>query len=286
MTKLLYGKPIIEEQMPLLRSRSMRLAEKGHMPCLAVVRLGENSEDLSYEKSIKTKATDAGVTVKSVCLPIEAAQEELRNTIVELGKNEEVDGILVFRPLPAGYDEKYVLSAIPVGKDVDGVTALSMAGIFSGKEETGFAPCTAEAVLKMLDHYGYDPAGKSVVVVGRSLVIGKPVAMLLLDRNATVSICHSRTKDIDSVISGAEILIVCAGLAKNGPGSGIRQDQLKEGQVVIDVGIHWSEEDGLYGDVAPEVKDGPVEAVSPVPGGLGNVTTLVMFEHVIRAAER
>jgi methylenetetrahydrofolate dehydrogenase (NADP+)/methenyltetrahydrofolate cyclohydrolase len=188
--------------------------------------------------------------------------------------------VLLLRPLPDHIDDDAVRNELAAEKDVDGITDKSIAAVFAGGG-AGFAPCTPQACLEILDHYGIGAQGKEAVVVGRSLVVGKPAAMMLLARNATVTVAHSRTADLRKVTSRADIVVACVGRAEM-----IGSDYLREGQTVIDVGINATDGGRLVGDVGFEDADGLVDAVTPVPGGVGAVTTSVLMKHVIAAAQR
>ena len=200
------------------------------------------------------------------------------NTIAQVNEADDIHGVLLFRPLPRHLDENKIINALAVGKDIDGITDRSMVSVFLGKQ-TGFAPCTPSACMKILDHYGINCSGKKAVVIGRSPVVGKPAAMMLLQKNATVTICHTKTKDMPSVVKEADIVIVAAGR----PGV-IGADYLRAGQTVIDVGINVNEEGKLCGDVNFADAEPVVDAITPVPGGVGSVTTSVLVEHVVDAA--
>jgi methylenetetrahydrofolate dehydrogenase (NADP+)/methenyltetrahydrofolate cyclohydrolase len=298
MTRMLRGKPIVDAWTPDLAARSGQLAKDGISPCLAVVRVGARGDDVAYERSIVRRASEVGVSVRAEALPEDVDTASLARTVRALGDDTGVHGILVFRPLPGDIDEAVVLNAIPPEKDVDGVTKTQMASLyalrpasggagrrdFEGDHEIVFFPSTAEAVLVMLDYYKIEINSKQAVVIGRSTVIGKPVGLLLLARNATVTLCHSRTPALDVVTSVADILVVAAGLA-SAADERLGAEYLKPGQTVIDVAIHCDEDGGLYGDVRPEAAEGLVADFTPVPGGVGSVTALVLLEHVVRAAE-
>jgi methylenetetrahydrofolate dehydrogenase (NADP+)/methenyltetrahydrofolate cyclohydrolase len=314
--KLLTGKPIADKIIPALSSRVESLALKGIRPCLAVVRVGERPDDVAYENSISRQADALGIVLRRETLSADADTACITDAIRSLSAAASVadaattttssstsstagasdvdadasavHGILVFRPLPAQTDETAVLSAIPRTKDVDGVTASQMAGLYSmktyeGAASTLFCPCTAEAVIRVLDHYGIPIGGKRAVVVGRSTVIGKPVAHLLLARDADVTICHSKTRDIAELTREADIVVCAAGLASGGRANRLDAKYFAPGQTIIDVAVN-ADSDGVYGDVDTDAVAGVVENITPVPGGLGAVTTLVVMEHVIRAA--
>ena len=252
----------------------------GITPALAILRVVERPDDLSYERNATKRCETVGVTVKNVILPISVTQEELIQNIEELNRDQNIHGVLIFRPLPKHLDEGAVCAALSPGKDVDGVTETSLAGVFTGSGK-GFPPCTAQACMEILDHYGINCKGKRAVVIGRSLVVGKPVAIMLLGRHATVTVCHTRTIDIPSITKNAEILIAATGKMESLTG-----DFFSPGQIVIDVGINWNDEKGkLCGDVNFDAAEPVVKAITPVPGGVGTVTTSVLVSHVVEAAK-
>ena len=279
MTTMLRGAEVASALGEQILSRGAALRAAGVLPRLAVVRVGERPDDLSYERGILKKAAALGVAVQREALPPEAGQTALCAVLRRLAGDPAAHGVLLFRPLPAGYDEAEALSLLPPEKDVDGVTAQSLAGVFAGSG-AGFAPCTAQACMEILRHYAIPLSGRRAVVVGRSLVVGKPVAMLLLSQNATVTLCHSRSENLPALCREADILIAAAG--KRGL---IGREFLSPKQVVLDVGIHVNDEGRLCGDVLPEA-EGVVAALTPVPGGVGAVTTTVLLSHVVEAAGR
>lgn len=256
------------------------LKARGISPKLGIVRVGERPDDLSYERGASKRAETLGVEVEKFVLPVDVSQAELLGLIGEINKNSSIHGVLLFRPLPKHLDEDVICNALAPEKDIDGITDLSNAGVFTGKA-LGFAPCTPAACMEILDHYGIDCKGKKTVVVGRSLVVGKPAAMMLIKKHATVTVCHTRTVDMPAVCREADILIVAAGKA-----GVVNADYVRPGQVVIDVGINWNEEkQKLCGDVDFDAVEPIVEAITPVPGGVGTVTTSVLISHVVEAAK-
>ncbi|MGN1452154.1 MAG: bifunctional 5,10-methylenetetrahydrofolate dehydrogenase/5,10-methenyltetrahydrofolate cyclohydrolase, partial [Eubacteriales bacterium] len=254
---------------------------RGVVPTLAVLRVGERADDLSYERGAAKRCASVGIELRREVLPADVSQEDLMNALEKLNADPSVHGILVFSPLPRQLDEKAVRAALLPEKDVDGITDGSLAGVFTGSNR-GFCPCTAEAAAEILDFYGVDCTGKRAAVVGRSLVVGKPAAMLLLRRNATVTICHTKTLDMPSVIKSSDIVIAAAGCMGM-----LGSEHLSPGQTVVDVGINWDAEAGkLRGDVRFEEAEPIVEAITPVPGGVGSVTTSILARHTALAAER
>ena len=257
-----------------------RLSSQGITPVLCIIRVGENPGDLSYERGAARRCEELGIQCIKQQFSPDVTQEEMMACISSLNSRPDIHGVLLLRPLPRHLDQAAIENALVPEKDVDGMTEGSMAGIYSGKK-IGFAPCTAQACLEILDYYGIDPAGKRAVVVGRSLVIGKPVSMLLLNRNATVTVCHTRTADLPSVTKEADLLITAAGRAAM-----IGEEHVRPGQTVIDVGINVNEEGKLCGDTDYDAVKDIVGAVTPVPGGVGSVTTAVLCAHVAEAASR
>lgn len=257
-----------------------KLKRRGVQPTLAIVRVGESGDDVAYERGAVKRAESVDVRVVKYVLSQQVAERDLIRRVRGLSRSRGVHGILLLRPLPDGIDDARVFSAIAPEKDVDGVTAGSLAGVFA-QTGLGFPPCTAEACMEILDYYGVDPAGKRAVVVGRSLVVGRPLSMLLLGRNATVTLCHTKTADLAAVTRGADILIAATGK----PGL-ICGEHVSPGQVVLDVGINFTADGKLAGDVRFDEVMPVVAAVTPVPGGVGTVTTSVLIWHVVTAAMR
>ncbi|MGN8897124.1 bifunctional 5,10-methylenetetrahydrofolate dehydrogenase/5,10-methenyltetrahydrofolate cyclohydrolase [Flavonifractor sp. HCP28S3_F3] len=280
MAELWKGAPVAAALTERLIPRAQALAEKGVTPTLAIVRVGERPEDLSYERGALKRCEKVGIAVRQFLLTSEATQTDLMEVIEEINRDDSIHGCLMFRPLPKHMDEQAACAALSPAKDVDGITAGSLAAVFSGSG-AGYPPCTAQACLEILDHYGYELKGKRAVVVGRSLVIGKPVSMLLLGRHATVTICHTRTADLAAECRRAEVLVAAAGKA-----GAVSAQCLAPGQVVLDVGINVDENGNLVGDVDFAAAETTVDAITPVPGGVGAVTTSVLARHVIEAAEK
>ena len=263
-----------------LSERSGLLNEKGVKPTLAILRVGSRPDDLSYEKGAVKRCAECGIEVRRVIFSENVTQQELIESIEEINRDDTIHGVLLFKPLPKHMDENLVCAALAPEKDMDGITEGSMAGIFSGSGK-GYPPCTAQACIEILDHYGIEIQGRRVTVMGRSNVIGKPVFMLLLKRNATVTVCHTKTADPVAECSRADILIAAAGKA-----GVITGKHVAPGQTVLDVGINVTPEGKLMGDVDFDAAEPVVGAISPVPGGVGSVTTAVLAKHVIEAAEK
>ncbi len=280
MAQLLKGKEVVASIDEGTRSRIAALRDAGVTPTLAIVRVGARPDDLSYERSLKRRAEALGIDVCVITLPDDCGQAELLDAIARVNADERIHGCLMFRPLPAHIDEARVCDALASEKDVDGISRASLAGLFVG-DESVFPPSTAEACVRALQHFGVEVAGKHVVVVGRSLVIGRPVSTMLLARDATVTTCHSKTNDLPGLMRAADIVVCATGRAR-----AFGADCFAPGQVVLDVGVNFDEEGSMCGDVDFATVEPVVAAITPVPGGLGSVTTALTMEHVVRAAER
>ncbi len=281
MAQILKGAPVAAALCENMTAQTAELAGRGVTPTLAILRVGERDDDLSYERGAMKRCAQVGVAVKNVVLPANVDPEAFYAALRDLNEDPKVHGILMFRPLPAQLDGEKARRMLAPEKDVDGCTDGSLAGVFTGAR-LGFAPCTAQAAMEILHYYGIDPAGKRAAVIGRSLVVGRPVAMMLMRENATVTICHTRTPDVPAVTREADIVVAASGQMES-----VGADYLREGQTVIDVGIGWNEaKQKLCGDVRFEEAEPLAAAVTPVPGGVGSVTTCVLVSHVIEAARR
>lgn len=278
MAKRLSGKEVTAALNARIRANVETCRAHGVEPTLCMVRVGDNPSDMSYERGAAKRCETLGVACKQVHLPEDVSQEELLSVIEDVNQDPAIHGLLLFRPLPKHLDQALIENALDPAKDVDCMTDLSMSGVFTGKQ-IGFPPCTPQACMEILDHYGYDCTGKKAVVIGRSLVVGKPAAMMLIKKNATVTICHTRTKDMPAVTRDADLIIVAAGRA-----GVIGADYVREGQTIIDVGINVNAEGKLCGDVDFASVEPVVDAITPVPGGVGTVTTSVLVGHVADAA--
>ena len=281
MAKLLKGKDVVENLNEKLSKKVNELKTKGINPTLAILRVGEKADDLSYERGAIKRCQLVGVDVKVVALPVDVPENEFFDALDKLNNDITIHGILMFRPLPKHIDEAKARNMLSPAKDVDGSTDLSLAGVFTNTN-LGFSPCTAEAAMEILKYYNIPLSGKKVAVIGRSLVIGRPIAMLLMHENATVTICHTKTVDVPGITKNADIVVVASGQMES-----VGADYLRENQTVIDVGISWnSEKNKLCGDVKFDEVEGIVDAITPVPGGVGGVTTSILVKHVIEAAVR
>lgn len=248
------------------------------IPTLAIVRVGENPDDISYERGATKKMESFGLQVRSYVFPADISDSEFKQEFAGINKDEAITGILLLRPLPKQICEADIEAMIDPAKDLDGISPINLAKVFAG-DATGFAPCTAEAVIEMLKAGQVSITGKRVTIVGRSMVVGKPLSMLMLGENATVTICHTKTKDLSAACRNAEILVAAAGRARMLDVSYVGKDA-----VVIDVGINVDEQGKLCGDVDFATLEGQAAMATPVPGGIGAVTTAVLAKHLVRAA--
>ena len=280
MAKLLKGIDTALKIREGVLSGSKQLQSKGITPTLAIIRAGKKGDDISYERSIIKCCEKVEVNVAHFVLPESISTEELLDTVNKVNNDKAIHGVLIMRPLPSQVDDGQVRASLSPEKDIDGITNGSLAGVITS-EKQGFAPCTAQACMEILEHNGIPLEGKNVVVVGRSLVVGKPLAMMLLQKNATVTVCHSKTADLPSVCREAKVLFVAIGRAEM-----INSAYLSQGQTVIDVGIHVKEDGSLCGDVKFDEAEPVVEAITPVPGGVGTVTSSVLVKNVVEAANR
>jgi methylenetetrahydrofolate dehydrogenase (NADP+)/methenyltetrahydrofolate cyclohydrolase len=256
------------------------LTAQGARPTLVIVRVGEREDAVAYARGATRRCEQVGVVVRELILPDDCSQAELVAAIQQLNSDDTAHGVLLLRPLPTHIDDDTARNTLAPHKDIDGITDASVVGVFTG-EDRGFNPCTPQACLEILDHYGIEIAGRRVVVIGRSLVVGKPVAHMLLARNATVTIAHSRTADLPSVVREADIVVACVGRAGM-----VGIEHLSPGQIVIDVGINVLTDGSLAGDVDFASAQEIVSAITPVPGGVGTVTTSVLVKHVAQAAKK
>ncbi len=290
MAKLLSGKEVSDALNTNLIERTAALREKGVEPTLAIVRVGENPSDLSYEKGATKRAEVVGVKVVNFVLDANCTKEELIAVIDQVNADDSIHGCLMFRPLPKHLraDQDEICNRLDAKKDVDSMTTLSNAGIYENRSDLGFPPCTAQACMEILDHYNIETTGKKAVVMGRSLVIGRPAALMLMHRNATVTTIHTKTKDPMAYLPYADIVICAAGVLNS-----VTAKHVRPGQVIIDVSMNWNPEKitskgkgGMSGDCTFEEVEPIVGAITPVPGGVGAVTTSVLMKHVVIAAER
>lgn len=281
MGEIIKGKPVGDALSEVLKGECEALVKDGIQPKLAILRVGAKPNDLSYEKGALKKCETIGITAEVTELPEETTQEQYIEALEKLNKDSSVHGILTFRPLPKGIDEEVIKNVIDPEKDVDCFSPMNTAKLMEG-DKTGFPPCTPTAVVEILKHYNVPLKGANVVVLGRSMVVGKPVSMLLLGENATVTICHSKTVDLPKVCANADVLVAGVGRARM-----VTADYVKEGAVVIDVGINAKPEGGgICGDVDTDDVVGKASMVTPVPAGVGSVTTSILAKHVIKACKQ
>lgn len=278
MAVLLTGKEVSNAVKERVAEGVKTLAQSGITPTLAILRVGERPDDLSYERSAIKVAATLGIEVRSIVLPADATQEQIEVAIDGINDDASIHGCLMFRPLPKGIDETALCNRLDARKDMDGIGLSSLAGIFAGTGQ-GYAPCTAQACIEICDYYNVPIQGKRVVVIGRSLVIGKPVSMLFLQRNATVTICHSRSENLAEITREADVVVCATGRAK-----AYDARYFSAGQTVIDVGINVDDQGNLCGDVDFDSVEPIVAAITPVPRGVGSVTTALLMEHVVKAA--
>lgn len=279
MAEALRGKPVGDEIKNYIKNRVAELEKEDKYPKLAIVRLGDNPDDVYYERSILKNCESLGIKTDPIQRDASIDTEELINLIEDLNNDDSVSGILVFRPLPNHIDEDKVIRNVSPEKDVDSMNPISVNKLFEG-DMSGFAPCTPKAAMEILKYYGVDLEGKNVVVINRSLVVGKPLAMMLLEENATVTICHSRTKNLSEITKSADVVMTALGRAKM---FGI--EYFNEDSIVIDIGISNDEEGKMSGDVDYNAVEDLVKMVTPVPGGVGSVTTSLLLKNVVDACK-
>ena len=281
MGEIIKGKPVGDALSEVLKGECEALVKDGIQPKLAILRVGAKPNDLSYEKGALKKCDTIGIKAEVTELPEGTTQEQYIEALEKLNKDSSVHGILTFRPLPKGIDEEVIKNVIAPEKDVDCFSPMNTAKLMEG-DKTGFPPCTPTAVVEILKHYNVPLKGAKVVVLGRSMVVGKPVSMLLLGENATVTICHSKTQDLQKVCADADVLVAGVGRARM-----VTADYVKEGAVVIDVGINAKPEGGgICGDIDTDDVVGKASMVTPVPAGVGSVTTSILAKHVIKACKQ
>jgi methylenetetrahydrofolate dehydrogenase (NADP+)/methenyltetrahydrofolate cyclohydrolase len=276
---LIKGKPVADKIKEKLKKEVAELKEKGITPKLAIIRVGDDPGDMAYERGAIKTMVSVNIETDVRVLSKDISQDEFIKELKSINDDKSVHGILILRPLPDQLDENVIKNVIAPEKDVDCFSPVNVAKVFEG-DETGFPPCTPSAVMEILKHYEIPLKGKNAVVIGRSMIVGKPAAMLLLKEHATVTICHSRTKDLPKVASGAELLVVGIGRAKM-----IDSSYIREGAVVIDVGINVDEDGKLCGDVDTDDCVDKASMITPVPGGVGSVTTSVLAKHVVKACK-
>ena len=279
MATLFKGKPVVESLREDLKQRIDVLKNRGICPTILILRVGEREDDISYEKGILKNCELIGLTGRRDVLSESITTEELVKQIKLANDDAAIHGIMLFRPLPKHLDEKLICSSINPAKDIDCMNPANLEKVFEGADE-GFAPCTPEAVMAMLEHYRVPLEGTSVAVVGRSTVVGKPLSMLLLKKNATVTICHSRTRNLESVTAAADVAIAAVGRARF-----MDDSFFTEESIVIDVGINDDGNGSICGDVDFDKVSAKVKAVNPAIGGVGLITTTILLSHAVAACE-
>jgi methylenetetrahydrofolate dehydrogenase (NADP+)/methenyltetrahydrofolate cyclohydrolase len=279
MGEILKGKPVADSITEDIKTKVERLKNSGLNPKLAILRVGNDPSDLSYERGALARMAKCGIDVEVLELSDDVTEDSLIAHLEYVSDRQDINGILIFRPLPGHLDEDRIKNFISPAKDVDCLSPANVAKIMEG-DKTGFSPATPSAVMEILKFYKIDLSGKHCVVLGRSMVVGKPVSMLLLGQNATVTICHSKTKDLKNICKMADVLIAAVGRAKM-----VDESFIKEGAIVIDVGINMDDEGNLIGDVDFESCINKTSMITPVPGGVGGVTTSVLAQNVLKACE-
>lgn len=277
MTMLLKGKPVADALSEAIRSEVKTWQEKEIQPTLTLIRAGEKADDMAYERAIIKRCQSVGVSVNSEVVPENITQDEFYKVLDKHNEDAGVHGILIFRPLPKDLKEEEVQYRIAPEKDVDGFHPVNAGKLLTG-DSTAYAPCTPMAVMEILKHYEVTLSGKRAVVLGRSMVVGKPVALLLLAENATVTVAHSRTQNLDQVTGEADILVAAIGKSEF-----VKANYIKPGAIVADVGINVDEDGNLKGDVEAAAAEEKAGGYTPVPGGVGSVTTAVLAKQVLKA---
>lgn len=279
MTTLLKGKPVAEAIDEALTAKMPTFYEKGIVPTLAIVRVGENGSDIAYENGAVKKAKKIGIQTEKFICDSKIEEGDLIAVLESINQNKNIHGVLLLQPLPSHIDSEKVRNAIASEKDLDCISDDALGRFFTGKN--AFAPCTAESCIEILKYYDVDIRGKRAVVIGRSMVIGKPVSLMLMKENATVTVCHTKTRpeDLLNLCRDADIIVAAAG-ARNT----VTDEMISPGQVIVDVGINFDEEGKMTGDAA--ISETQRVLLTPVPGGVGSVTTTLLMKHLIEAAER
>ena len=291
MAKRLLAMEVNEALVASLLTRTRALREKGSNPTLGIIRGGANPSDLSYEKGATKRAELVGVDVKKFELPEDATRDDVAALLAQVNAAATIHGVLMFQPFPKHLRpyQSELCNRLDPKKDMDCLADLSNSGVYQSRSGLGYPPCTPAACMEILDHYGIACPGKTAVVIGRSLVVGKPAAMMLMKKNATVTVCHTKPVDTAKVCQSADILVSAAGVLNS-----LTKDFVRPGQIVIDVSINWDDnkpnarggKGAIAGDAVFEEVEPIVAAITPVPGGVGSVTTSVLMKHVVEAAEK
>lgn len=278
-SQIIKGKPVADKISENLKEEVKLLNEKGISPKLSIVRVGSRPDDLAYERGALKRCQNIGIETEVIALDENINKEEFVKVIQKLNEDDKVNGILTFRPLPNHLNENEIKYEISHNKDIDCFNPINTSKLIEN-DRTGYQPCTPTAVIEILKHYGVDLKGANVVVLGRSMVVGKPLSMLLLNENATVTICHSKTKELEKITSQADILVVAVGKAKM-----VKKNYVKDGAIVIDVGINVDNNGNLCGDVDTEDVLDKVSMITSVPGGVGAVTTTMLANNIVKACK-
>ncbi len=278
-SQIIKGKPVADKISEDLKKEVKSLNEMGIKPKLAIIRVGERADDLAYERGALKRCQNIGIETEVVELDENISQDEFIKAIHKLNEDDKVNGILTFRPLPKHLSEDEIKYEISPKKDIDCFNPINTAKIVEN-DKTGYPPCTPTAVIEILKHYGINLTGANIVVLGRSMVVGKPLSMLLLNENATVNICHSKTRNLPEIASQADILVAAVGRAKM-----VKKDYVKDGAIVIDVGVNVDDQGNLCGDVDMEDVLDKVSMITPVPGGVGAVTTSILATNIVKACK-
>lgn len=278
-SQIIKGKPVADKITEDLKKEVKNLNEMGINPKLAIVRVGERPDDLAYERGALKRCQNIGIETEVVELDENISQDEFIKAVHKLNEDDKVNGILTFRPLPKHLSEDEIKYEINPKKDIDCFNPINTAKIVEN-DKTGYPPCTPTAVIEILKHYDINLTGANIVVLGRSMVVGKPLSMLLLNENATVNICHSKTRNLPEIASQADILVAAVGRAKM-----VKKDYVKDGAIVIDVGVNVDDQGNLCGDVDMEDVLDKVSMITPVPGGVGAVTTSILATNIVKACK-
>ena len=277
--QIIKGKPVADKISENLIKEINDLSKEGIIPKLAIVRVGARPDDLAYERGALKRCQTIGIETEVIELEENITQEEYIKAVHKLNEDEKVNGILTFRPIPKHLNEDVIKYEIDPNKDIDCFNPINISKILEN-DKSGYPPCTPTAVVEILKYYDVDLSGANIVVLGRSMVVGKPVSILLLNENATVTICHSRTKNLPEITSNADILVAAVGKANM-----VKEEYIKDGAIVIDVGINVDDEGNLCGDVDTNNVLDKVSMITPVPGGVGSVTTSILASHVVKACK-
>lgn len=277
--QIIKGKPVADKISENLIKEVNGLSKEGIIPKLAIVRVGARPDDLAYERGALKRCQTIGIETEVIELEENITQEEYIKAVHKLNEDEKVNGILTFRPLPKHLNEDVIKYEIDPNKDIDCFNPINISKILEN-DKSGYPPCTPTAVVEILKYYDVDLSGANIVVLGRSMVVGKPVSMLLLNENATVTICHSRTKNLPEITSNADILVAAVGKANM-----VKEEYIKDGAILIDVGINVDDQGNLCGDVDTNNVLDKVSMITPVPGGVGSVTTSILASHVVKACK-